>query len=173
MRVVTFVVSRTFGSLGAQAQTLIEDIGRRTHLFLCLLSLLNAHEASWATMPIISFIRSALTLQVLKRVAVILREHLPDDFLPPPPQTPLTASDQGNSVGKGRGRAIPGPYSARDGAFGWASGVARPRVARTIRGAVASIFCVQRDPMMRLCVFKHVCRTLPRFLAWSCHSKPV
>ena len=100
MRVVTFVVSRTFGSLGAQAQTLmIEDIGRRTHLFLCLLSLLNAHEASWATMPIISFIRSALTLQVLKRVAVILREHLPDDFLPPPPQTPLTASDQGNSVG--------------------------------------------------------------------------
>lgn len=31
-----------------------------------------------------------------------------------------------------RGRATPGPYSARDGAFGWASGVARPRVARAI-----------------------------------------
>jgi len=37
-----------------------------------------------------------------KRVAVILREHLPDDFLPPPPiQTslPLSESDQGNLVG--------------------------------------------------------------------------
>ena len=31
-----------------------------------------------------------------------------------------------------RGRATPGPYSARDGAFGWVSGVARPRVARAI-----------------------------------------
>ena len=31
-----------------------------------------------------------------------------------------------------RGRATPGPYSARDGAFGWASGVVRPRVARAI-----------------------------------------
>jgi len=31
-----------------------------------------------------------------------------------------------------RGRATPGPYSARDGAFGWASGMARPRVARAI-----------------------------------------
>ena len=31
-----------------------------------------------------------------------------------------------------RVRATPGPYSARDGAFGWASGVARPRVARAI-----------------------------------------
>jgi len=31
-----------------------------------------------------------------------------------------------------RGRATPGPYSARDGAFGWASGVAHPRVARAI-----------------------------------------
>ena len=37
-----------------------------------------------------------------------------------------------------RGRATPGPYSARDGAFGWASGVARPRVACAIGGAVAS-----------------------------------
>ena len=34
-----------------------------------------------------------------KRVAVILREHLLDDFLPPPIQTPLTESDQGNLVG--------------------------------------------------------------------------
>ena len=32
----------------------------------------------------------------------------------------------------GRGRAIPGPYSARDGAFGWASGVVRPRVTRVV-----------------------------------------
>jgi len=44
----------------------------------------------------------ALTFQVLvrKRVAVMLRDHLPDDFLPPPPiQTPLSESDQGNLVG--------------------------------------------------------------------------
>ena len=40
-----------------------------------------------------------LTFQVRKRVAVIFREHLPDDFLPPPIQTPLTESDQGNLVG--------------------------------------------------------------------------
>ena len=96
MRVVTFVVS-TFGSLGAQAQTLIKDIGRRTNLFVPS-SL--AHEISWATSSITTFLRSALTFQVRKRVAVILREHLPDDFLPPPPiQTPLSESDQGNLVG--------------------------------------------------------------------------
>ena len=95
MRVVTFVVS-TFGSLGAQAQALIKDIGRRTNLFVPF-SL--AHETSWATSSITTFLRSALTFQVRKRVAVILREHLPDDFLPPPPiQTPLTESDQGNLV---------------------------------------------------------------------------
>ena len=96
MRVVTFVVS-TFGSLGAQAQTLIKDIGRRTNVFVPF-SL--AHEISWATSSITTFLRSALTFQVRKRVlAVILREHLPDDFLPPPPiQTPLTESDQGNLV---------------------------------------------------------------------------
>ena len=35
----------------------------------------------------------ALTLQVHKRVALILREHLPDDFLPPPIQTPSTTSN--------------------------------------------------------------------------------
>ena len=96
MRVVTFVIP-TFGSFGAQAQALIKDIiGGRTNLFVPP-SL--AHETSWATMSITSFIRSALTFQVRKRVAVILREHLPDDFLPPPIQTPSTASDQGNLVG--------------------------------------------------------------------------
>ena len=44
-------------------------------------------------------IKPALTFQVRKRVADILREHLADDFLPPPTQAPLTASDQGNLVG--------------------------------------------------------------------------
>ena len=34
--------------------------------------------------------------------------------------------------GCGRGRATPSPYSVRDGAFGWASGVVSPRVARAI-----------------------------------------
>jgi len=77
MRVVTFVCS-TFGSLGAQAQDLIKDIGRRTNLFVPF-SL--THETSWATSSITTFLRSALTFQVRKRVAVILREHLPDDFL--------------------------------------------------------------------------------------------
>jgi len=98
MRVVTFVVS-TFGSLGAQAQDLIKDIGRRTNLFVPF-SL--THETSWATSSITTFLRSALTFQVRKRVAVILREHLPDDFLPPPPiptSLPLSESDQGNLVG--------------------------------------------------------------------------
>ena len=96
MRVVTFVVS-TFGSLGAQ--DLIKDIGRRTNL---VVPLSLAHETSWATSSITTFLRSALTFQVRKRLAVILREHLPDDFLPPPPiQTslPLSESDQSNSVG--------------------------------------------------------------------------
>ena len=99
MRVVTFVVS-TFGSLGAQAQDLIKDVGRRTNLFVPF-SL--THETSWATSSITTFLRSALTFQVRKRVAVILREHLPDDFLPPPPIVPsfmpLSESDQGNLVG--------------------------------------------------------------------------
>ena len=95
--IVTFVVS-TFGSFGAQAQALIKDIGRRTNLFVPP-SL--SHETFWATSSINTFLRSrsALTFQVRKRVAVILREHLPDDFLPPPIQTPLTESDQGNLVG--------------------------------------------------------------------------
>ena len=48
-----------------------------------------------------SFIKSALTFQVRKRVAVILPEHLLDDFLPPPntnTQAHMTVSDQGNLV---------------------------------------------------------------------------
>ena len=94
MRVATFVIS-TFASLGAQAQALIKDIGGRTNLFV---PPTLAHEASWATMSITSFLQSALTFPIHKRVAVILREHLPDAFLPPPTQAPLTASDQGNVV---------------------------------------------------------------------------
>ena len=93
MRVVTFVIT-TFGSFGAQAQALSKDIGRRTDLFVPPNML--AHEASWATMSITSFIRSALTFQVRKHVAVILGEYLLEDFLPPFTQAPLTASDQGN-----------------------------------------------------------------------------
>ena len=49
-------------------------------------------------MSITTFIRSALAFQVRNGVAVILREHLPDDFLPPAVLTPSTASDQGNLV---------------------------------------------------------------------------
>ena len=94
MRVVTFVTS-TFGSFGVQAQALIKDIGRRTNLFVPP-SL--SPETSWATSSITTFLRSALTFQVRKRVAVILREHLPDDFLPPPIQTPLSEFDQGSLV---------------------------------------------------------------------------
>ena len=56
MRVVTFVIS-TFGSFGAQAQALIKDIGRRTNLFVPP-SL--AHETSWATMSITSFLDQLL-----------------------------------------------------------------------------------------------------------------
>ena len=84
---VTFVIS-TFGSFGAQARALIQDTGRRTNLFV---PPTLAHEASWATISITSFIRSALTFQVRKRVAgsssLLLRERtfqLPGDFLPPP-----------------------------------------------------------------------------------------
>ena len=73
MRVVTFVVS-TFGSFGAQAQALIKDIGRRTNL--CV-PLTLAHEAAWATMSITSFIRSALTFQVRKRIRVAITSHSP------------------------------------------------------------------------------------------------
>ena len=66
MKVVTFVVS-TFGSLDAQAQALIKDIAKRTNLFVPP-SL--SHETSWATSSITTFLRSALTFQVRKRVAV-------------------------------------------------------------------------------------------------------
>ena len=96
MRVITFVIS-TFGSLGAQAQALIKDIAKRTNHFVPP-SL--SHESSWATSSITSFLRSALTFQVRKRVAAMLRDHLPNDFLPPPSvQTHLIESDQGNFVG--------------------------------------------------------------------------
>ena len=96
MRVITFVIS-TFGSLGAQAQALITDIAKRTNHFVPP-SL--SHESSWATSSTTSFLRSALTFQVRKRVAAMLRDHLPIDFLPPPSvQTHLTESDQGNFVG--------------------------------------------------------------------------
>jgi len=96
MRVVTFVIS-TFGSLGAQAQALVKDIAKRTtHFVPPSLS----HESSWATSSITSFLRSALTFQVRKGVAAMLRDHLPNDFLPPPSvQTHLIESDQGNFVG--------------------------------------------------------------------------
>ena len=58
------------------------------------------HESSWATSTTTAFLRSALTFQVRKRVAAMLRDHLPDDFLPPPfVQTRLTESDHGNFVG--------------------------------------------------------------------------
>ena len=44
---------------------------------------------------ITSFLRSALTFQVRKRVAAMLRDHLPNDFLPPPSvQNTLVESDQ-------------------------------------------------------------------------------
>ena len=84
----------TFGSFGAQAQALIKDIIGRHHCNLFVPPSLS-HETSWATSSITTFLRSALTFQVRKRVAVILREHLPDGFLPPPPniQTPLPESD--------------------------------------------------------------------------------
>jgi len=96
MRVITFVIS-TFGSLGAQAQALVKDIAKRTNHFVPP-SL--PHESSWATSSITSFLRSALTFQVRKRVAAMLRDHLPNDFLPPPSvQTHLIESDQGNFVG--------------------------------------------------------------------------
>ena len=83
MRICTFVVSSSFGSLGSQALGLIRDIGRRTNLFV---PPALAHETTWATMFITSFLRSAISFQVRKRIAVFLREPLPDDFTfhPPP-----------------------------------------------------------------------------------------
>ena len=67
MRVITFVIS-TFGSLGAQAQALIKDIAKRTNFFVPP-SL--SHETSRTTSSISTFLRSAITFQVRKRVAAI------------------------------------------------------------------------------------------------------
>ena len=56
-----------------------------------------------------------------------------------------------------RGRATPGPSNARDNAFGWASGPWRApeSCARCLAGAaVASTFCVQRNPTMPLSVLE-------------------
>ena len=91
MRTCTFVVS-SFGSLGSQALGLIRDIGRRTNLFV---PPALAHETTWATMSITSFLRSAISFQVevRKRIAVVLREPLPDDFNPPPPQAASACGD--------------------------------------------------------------------------------
>ena len=88
-------------TLGAQAQALIKDIGRRTNLFVPP-SL--SHETSWATLSITTFLRSVLTFPVRKSAAVILCKHhniseMTFSRLPPPIQTPLTESDQGNLVG--------------------------------------------------------------------------
>ena len=97
MRICTFVVS-SFGSLGTQALGLIKDIGGRTSL---LVPPALAHESSWATMNITSFLRSAITFQVRKRIAVLLRDHLPDDFTPPPPAHAITAGEDVNAVDHG------------------------------------------------------------------------
>ena len=80
MRICTFVAS-SFDSLGTQALSLIRDIGRRTNLFV---PHALAHETTWATMSITSFLRLAISFQVRKRIAVFLRESFPDDFTPPP-----------------------------------------------------------------------------------------
>ena len=89
MRICTFVVS-SFGSLGSQALGLIRDIGRRTNLFV---PPALAHETTWATMSITSFLRSAISFQVRKRIAVFLREPLPDDFIPPLPHAASACGD--------------------------------------------------------------------------------
>ena len=88
----------SFDSLETQALGLIEDIGRRTNLFL---PPALAHESSWATMAITSILRSAITFQVRKRIAVLLRDHLPDDFTPPPPAHAITAGEDVNAVDHG------------------------------------------------------------------------
>jgi hypothetical protein len=74
MRICTFVVSSfAFGSLGSQALGLIRDIGRRTNLFV---PPALAHETTGATMSITSFLRSAISFQVRKRIAVFLYGNL-------------------------------------------------------------------------------------------------
>ena len=76
-----------------------------------------------------------------------------------------------------RGRATPGPCNARDNAFGWASGWWRApeSCARCLAGAaVASTFCVQRNPTMPLwACWKHACGAFLWVWTWTCHSKPV
>ena len=89
MRICTFVVS-SFGSLRTQALGLIKDIGRRTNLFV---PPALAHETTWATMSTTSFFCSAISFQVRKRIAVFLREPLPDDFIPPPPHAVSACGD--------------------------------------------------------------------------------
>ena len=71
MRVVTFVVS-TFGSLGREANILLKQVSRNRDLILPP-SLLS--ESSWATPNCSSFLRSAITMEVRKRVAALLREQ--------------------------------------------------------------------------------------------------
>ena len=44
-------------------------------------------------MSITSFLRSAISFQVRKRIAVFLREPLPDDFIPPPPHAITACGD--------------------------------------------------------------------------------
>ena len=71
MRVVTFVVS-TFGSLGREANSFLKQVSRNRDHFLPP-SLLS--ESSWATPNCSSFLRSAITMEVRKRVAALLREQ--------------------------------------------------------------------------------------------------
>ena len=82
----------SLATLGSQALGLIRDIGRRTNLFV---SPALAHETTWATMSITSFLRSAISFQVeaIKRIAVFLREPLHDDFIPPPPHAVSACGD--------------------------------------------------------------------------------
>ena len=63
---------------------------RRTNLFV---PPALAHESTWATMSITPFLRSAISFQVRKRIAVFLREPLPDDFIPPLPQAASASGD--------------------------------------------------------------------------------
>ena len=52
-------------------------------------------------MAITSILRSAITFQVRKRIAVFLRDPLPDDFIPPPPEHAITACGDMNDVDHG------------------------------------------------------------------------
>ena len=97
----------SFGSLGTQALGLIKDIGRRTNLFA---PPALAHETTWATMSITSFLRSAIPFQVRKRIRIavfLLREPLPDDdFIPPPPHA-ISACGNVNDVDHGNLNGTP------------------------------------------------------------------